>query len=206
MISKKAARKYVGGKWEEAGKKQFDFMIKEGLKPEHKLLEIGCGCGRAGRYFVDYLNSGNYYGLDHHEWLINFFEKEIGGISTEKKPNFFVNDNFVFLKKTEDAWVLEKVDYVLAKSVFTHLVPAKIKQCCDSLRYGRWGALKEDGVFYASIHEGDSSNNPKKNHDNKKFQYSLDEIRDFASGWTVERLGRKGTFKQTMLKFKIKKI
>ena len=28
------------------------------------MLEIGCGNLRAGRLFIDYLDAGNYYGID----------------------------------------------------------------------------------------------------------------------------------------------
>ena len=36
---------YVGGKWDYLGKLQFEFMLKNGLKQEHILLDIGCGWG-----------------------------------------------------------------------------------------------------------------------------------------------------------------
>jgi ubiquinone/menaquinone biosynthesis C-methylase UbiE len=43
---------------------QFDYLIGHGLKPGDRMLEIGCGNLRAGRLFIDYLDAGNYYGID----------------------------------------------------------------------------------------------------------------------------------------------
>jgi len=50
--------------WLELGKLQFDYATSHGLKPEMRMLEIGCGNLRAGRLFIDYLEPGNYYGMD----------------------------------------------------------------------------------------------------------------------------------------------
>lgn len=53
-------RSYVGGCWDEIGKLQFDFMLKEGLKPEHYFLDVACGSLRAGLHFIPYLEVGHY--------------------------------------------------------------------------------------------------------------------------------------------------
>ena len=36
-------RDYVGGRWEELGRLQFDFLCDHGLRPEHVLLDVACG-------------------------------------------------------------------------------------------------------------------------------------------------------------------
>jgi ubiquinone/menaquinone biosynthesis C-methylase UbiE len=46
------------------GQMQFDYLVGHGLKPGDRMLEIGCGNLRAGRLFIDYLDAGNYYGID----------------------------------------------------------------------------------------------------------------------------------------------
>jgi hypothetical protein len=113
-------------------------------------------------------------------------------MSKGKSPVFIVNDNFGFSSITG------KIDYAIAKSVFTHLTLNRIRQCLENLR----PVLADDGIFYASIFLGDSSNNLEKDDDTRKFQYSLEEIKSVSDGWNVESLGIKGTFYQTMLKFK----
>ncbi|MEV4898879.1 class I SAM-dependent methyltransferase [Nonomuraea sp. NPDC055795] len=64
----RSAEAAVGSKsherWMRLGQMQFDYLVRHGLSPEHRMLEIGCGNLRAGRLFIDYLDPGNYYGLD----------------------------------------------------------------------------------------------------------------------------------------------
>jgi len=43
---------------------QFDYLIGQGLQPGDRMLEIGCGSLSAGHLFIDYLSTGNYYGID----------------------------------------------------------------------------------------------------------------------------------------------
>jgi len=50
--------------WMKIGQMQFDYLVGHGLKPGDRMLEIGCGNLRAGRLFIEYLDAGNYYGVD----------------------------------------------------------------------------------------------------------------------------------------------
>ncbi len=50
--------------WLKIGQMQFDYLIGHGLKPCDRMLEIGCGDLRAGRLFIEYLDAGNYHGID----------------------------------------------------------------------------------------------------------------------------------------------
>jgi hypothetical protein len=63
-------RKFVGGLWEEIGAMQLDFLVRRGLTPEMRLLDLGCGCLRGGVFFIPYLTPGNYYGMDANESLL----------------------------------------------------------------------------------------------------------------------------------------
>src|SRR6516165_1422491 len=64
-------REAVGGLWEDMGRLQLDFLTSQGLKPEHKLLDIGCGSMRGGVHFVSYLEKGNYSGVDRDRALLD---------------------------------------------------------------------------------------------------------------------------------------
>lgn len=61
-IGGEGPRGYVGGLWHELGELQFRFLVDQGLRPEHVLLDIACGSLRGGVRFVPYLNPGNYLG------------------------------------------------------------------------------------------------------------------------------------------------
>ena len=64
-------RRLIGDLWEEMGQKQLDFLIGEGLRPEHKLLDVGCGALRGGLHFIRYLDVGNYVGIDINQSLLD---------------------------------------------------------------------------------------------------------------------------------------
>jgi SAM-dependent methyltransferase len=50
--------------WLREGQMQFDYLVGQGLQPGDRMLEIGCGSLSAGHLFIDYLSTGNYYGID----------------------------------------------------------------------------------------------------------------------------------------------
>src|SRR3954453_8856690 len=48
--------------WDELGKLQLDYLVGQGLKPEHYVLDVGCGPLRAGVHFIGYLEPGQQRG------------------------------------------------------------------------------------------------------------------------------------------------
>ncbi|MBW1602895.1 class I SAM-dependent methyltransferase [Streptomyces sp. JJ66] len=51
-------------RWVALGEMQFDYLVRHGLSPTDRMLEIGCGNLRAGRLFIAHLEPGNYHGID----------------------------------------------------------------------------------------------------------------------------------------------
>lgn len=139
-------RALVGGLWDEIGELQLDFMVSEaGLTPGMKLLDLGCGSLRGGVHFVDYLDPGNYYGLDINASLIDAgWEVEIpryglGGKLT--RDRLLVTDDF-------GAWRFGTAfDRVIAVSLWTHLPLNHLQR---SLREAIT-VLKPGGALYASV-------------------------------------------------------
>lgn len=180
-VSKKAHRAFVGGMWEEIGKLQFEFMRHVGLKPEHKLLDIGCGCLRGGLHFINYLENGNYFGLDINSSLINAGKVEMleAGLSF-KNPNLLVDDSFSIEKFNQ------KFDFMISVSLFTHLPLDIIQICLSKVREN----LKPAGQHYSTFFQAPNSAHTenirqepggivtKCNSD--PFHYSVDEIASAA--------------------------
>jgi SAM-dependent methyltransferase len=50
--------------WLRVGELQYDYLIRHGLRPEDRLLDIGCGNLRAGWRLAGYLDPGNYWGVE----------------------------------------------------------------------------------------------------------------------------------------------
>ena len=57
-----------------------------GLQPSDKFVDVGCGALRGGRHFIEYLENGNYYGLDKHiELIIYGTIRELGFLGFGRK-------------------------------------------------------------------------------------------------------------------------
>lgn len=135
-------RSRVGGLWDEIGQLQFDFMVKQGLKPHHKLLDIGCGCLRGGVHFIRYLDDRCYFGVDMDTGLIEAGIKEAikAGVD-HKRYSLHRSKHFDF------SLLGTQFDYAIAQSLFTHLNLNEILLCLVEAEK----ALKSQGRLYASF-------------------------------------------------------
>src|SRR3990172_13199322 len=129
QLQKLGHRIYVGGMWEEIGLLQFEFLVRQGLKPSDCLLDIACGSLRGGGCFINFLDVGNYLGIDKENELVALgIEKELGKeMYEEKRPEFVVSDKFEFEKFSK------KPRLSIAQSLFTHLTPADMGLCFEKL-------------------------------------------------------------------------
>jgi SAM-dependent methyltransferase len=140
-------RKAIGLPWEELGKLQFEFLVGQGLRPEHYLLDVGCGPLRGGIHFIRYLERGHYYGIDRRADLLaagRDVELPRAGL-VEKAPVLAVMENFEFDR------LGQSFDYALAQSVFTHLPLNRIIRCVMQMEK----VLVDGGKFYATIYENE---------------------------------------------------
>lgn len=130
--------------WEESGLEQYEFLLNEGMKPYHKLLDIGCGAMRGGIHFIKYLDTGNYFGFDKEQELVDCAWKEIHRMNLiNKHPNIYHITDFD-LKP-----IREKFDYMFAMSVFSHITIDLVHKCFEAIR----PKLTDDGRFYFTFHE-----------------------------------------------------
>lgn len=105
----------IGGLWEEYGILQRDFLIAQGLRPEHRLLEVGCGTGRLARQVVPYLDDRNYFGVEISLQALQHAEQLARAEGWRIKHPVFISgevDQFSFKDGFHYAW---------AFSVFIHL-------------------------------------------------------------------------------------
>ena len=140
-------RDLIGGLWDEIGLLQCSFLKQNGLVPNDKVLDIGCGCLRGGVHLIDYLDAGNYYGLDRSQALLNAgynIEVTTAGLTAKMpKENLVCDANFSF-----DQFPLS-FNTAIAVSVFTHLPLNIIRDCLGKLA----GRMEVGGVFYATFFE-----------------------------------------------------
>lgn len=125
-------RELIGGLWEEIGQLQLEFMRGIGLQPENLLIDVGCGSLRGGVKFVEFLEPGNYYGIDLNQSLLDAgYQLEIRTNSAlaNKLPvsNLRCVDNF-------DATDFGRsFDYAIAQSLLTHLTLNNIRRCLENI-------------------------------------------------------------------------
>lgn len=138
-----------GGDYLEMGNRHLRFMTElGGLEPTHKVLDVGCGCGRTATALVDFLKSpGSYTGFDSQETAIDWCRKYIRSDAADFRfehmdvYNGFYNPSgairahdFVF------PYTQNTFDFVCLWSVFTHMlrhgVTNYLYEICQVLKPG----------------------------------------------------------------------
>jgi len=117
------AKRYVRTD-EVSGQLQFELLRREGCRTESKVLEIGCGCLHAGIPLIQYLEKGNYVGVDPNKWLWQkaMKNRQVRQLIAEKQARFLSVDDF-------DASELSiKFDLVFAHSVLSHCAHWQLEQ------------------------------------------------------------------------------
>lgn len=148
--SERAARKHrdsMGGqqKWEPMGRVQHDFLVRMGLRPDMRFLDVGCGALRAGRLLVPYLDPGHYYGIDVGADVIEIgYTQELDDAARARLPlaNLRMTDRF-------DADFGVRFDMAIAQSVFTHVSLNHIRLCLHRVAK----VMKPGGRFFATFSE-----------------------------------------------------
>ena len=133
----------------KAGHKQLMALIDEGLQSESKVLDIGCGCLRAGYWLVHFLDADGYHGIEPARQRMECGLKYL--FTTEelklKRPRFDCNSHF-------DSSVFNtRFDFFLAGSIWSHASKRQVGITLDSfVRDSTAG-----GVFLASYLPAQSS-------------------------------------------------
>lgn len=200
-IAKGKHRRYVGGYWDSVGKLQLDFLRDQGLRPDHRFLDVGCGSFRAGRHLVEYLQPGNYYGIDINPNIVQAgYDSELTDEQRARLPveNLRITNRF-------DADFGVGFDMAIAQSVFTHIPLNNIRLCL----YRIAKVMRPGGVFYTTFYEQrpDVPLDKVKGHmqtDANTFWYYRADLRWAASfsPWKLTYIGKWGHPRgQRMLKF-----
>ena len=126
---------------------QYAFLIQQGLKPEHVLIDIGCGVLRGGVPLIKYLDANKYYGLDVNLEALEVAKRTVKkeGVQ-EKGPSLLhVRENLQKIQNKKMAHV------IWAFSVLIHMTDEKVADCLEFVRNN----IRPDGVFYANVNIGE---------------------------------------------------
>ena len=140
-------RRMIGGMWGTLGPLQLQHLVADGLAPNMRLVDIGCGSLRGGVHFVDYLDAGNYFGLDLNASLLQAgYDVELAALGLQHKlprEQLVADDSFALSRFGVE------FDVALAHSVFTHLPLNHIRRCLAEAA----AVLRPGGRFYATFFE-----------------------------------------------------
>ena len=130
-------------RFEAVGRMQLIVLLRNGLYPESNVLDIGCGALRGGYWLINFLNPGCYFGIEPNRRLVDVGIEHILGpdLMRSKQPKFDSNADFDF------SVFGQRLDFFLARSVWTHASKPQIERMLDSFCQHS----TDDAVFLADF-------------------------------------------------------
>jgi len=132
----------TGGRWSEEGAWVFDFLRRQGLRPDHFMLEVGCGSLSAASRLLPYMLPSHYWGFEKNiELFIAGSQIELPRVGVRAElGHFIVNEDFDF----SDA--PHMFDLAIASSLFRRLSLNSVARCIAAVVR----KLAANGRFYAT--------------------------------------------------------
>lgn len=93
-----------------------NFLKEVGLKPNHSLLDIGCGPLKASIPLIEYLQNGNYSGFDINPKVIREAKLVI-----KKKELKYKNTTLFTVPDLSKLVMPKKFDFIIAYAVLLHV-------------------------------------------------------------------------------------
>ncbi len=147
-----AAESFLGvplESFEEAGRSQLIELLRQGLRPESKVLDFGCGCLRIAYWLIRFLDAGCYCGIEPARKRVELGLRHLltPELLTMKRPRFSYDAGF------DSSAFGARFDFFLARSIWTHGSKSQIEATLDSfVRDANTGA-----VFLASYLPAEST-------------------------------------------------
>lgn len=142
---------FLGGPpelFDTAGREQLIVLLEHGLEYTSKVLDIGCGCLRGGRWIIPVLERGHYFGIEPQRAMVakgleRFVDSKIIEI---KAPRFDYNDRFDF------SIFQQTFTHFMARSIWTHASKSQIENMLDGIvAWGEPGAVLLTSFLPAKI-------------------------------------------------------
>jgi cyclopropane fatty-acyl-phospholipid synthase-like methyltransferase len=132
--------------WKKKRAFQIRFLKDAGLKPTHRVLDIGCGTLRGGIPIIAFLDKGNYHGVEVRADVLEEGRKELREAGLEgKEPRLTVAESL----RSLDLPV--KFDYIWAYSVLLHMSDEILSDCLDFVDRH----ISQSGSLYANVCVGE---------------------------------------------------
>ena len=153
LREKRRLERMVGpvGMWDELQAYQIGCLRSFGMRPEHHLLDIGCGPLQGGIAFLHHLDGGGYAGIDVSQEAIEEAWRQVAknGLA-DKEPELHVSTSF-----GRDELGERRFDYIWASQILYHLDDEQLDACFAEVAK----RLRPGGRFLgdAKIADGDEA-------------------------------------------------
>lgn len=124
---------------------QFEFLTSRGLRPEHRLIDIGCGALRGGIPLIEYLETGHYAGVEARAAVLEEGRKELAEAGLEHKRPLLIH--------AADPAQVEldaRFDTAWGFMVLIHMTDEIVDACLGLVAR----SLTDAGEFYANVNLG----------------------------------------------------
>lgn len=124
---------YPGGPkrdFERVGRDALILLLEHGLRPDHYVLDFGCGPLRLGYWLIRLVDPGHYFGIEPVSTMLQpgLRHAVSEDILAFKKPTF--SDTRLCEFTVFDA----KFDFIVARSIMTHSTPGMLRKVLQSFR------------------------------------------------------------------------
>lgn len=174
------------GFWKQLQRYQFDVVSGLGLRPEHCLLDIGCGPLQGGIRFISYLQPGGYVGVDQNPAVIEIAQEEVSRHKLwDKKPRLILSHDF-----GDDQLDSADVDFIWMSQILYYFDEKKIHKLCAMIRR----RLRPGGIMAGDILGPASDRSFLR--DPKSSVHTAESLHTIARchGLQVQELGYLGDF------------
>jgi len=135
--------------WQMKRRFQIDFLKKQGLEPQHRLIDIGCGTLRGGIPLIKLLDIGHYTGIEVREEVLELGRDELHEANLEDK-----NPELIHSQALSTLELDYKVEYMWAFAVLIHMDDDALNGCLSFVSKH----LTPDGEFYGNVNIGEKDN------------------------------------------------
>lgn len=176
------------GFWDDLRCYHRELLTRNGLKPHHALLDIGCGPLQGGTEFIEYLEPGSYCGIDIDPKRIDAAHEQVGRLRlSHKKPRLMVSDTFGDAELNG-----QQFDFMWASQILYYFDDEKMDRLLTMIRT----RLKAGGKFLGDTFAPDHYEFRHPEHPGKYVRHTIESLTAQAErhGLQVRCLGAIGDF------------
>jgi cyclopropane fatty-acyl-phospholipid synthase-like methyltransferase len=127
---------------------QFRFLTSQGLRAEHRLLDIGCGTLRGGIPLIEYLQTGNYIGIEARPKVLEEGRRELLEAGLEHKQPLLIAT-----ADPSEVTLDAPLDFAWAFMVLIHMPDEVVQSYLGFVAR----AMTEDGALFANVMVGEQA-------------------------------------------------